>query len=240
MQSSKGQSKDKASKKEAEAIEEKKSSGLICYDMQGKIVDEIPSIFNGKVNLAVLSQAVKMYLANNRLGLAATKTRGEVSGGGKKPWRQKGTGRARAGSIRSPLWRHGGVVFGPHPKDFHYQLSKKIRNSALISALNEKAAKDAILILDKIEIAKAKTKEIKKILDNLKADGKTIIVFARYDKNVQIASRNIPDLTLALADSVNALDVLKNKKIIFLKDAFKIVASRINLEAASVKESKKN
>lgn len=209
---------------------EKKSGDLIVYDMQGNIVEEVPSSFNGKVDLAVLSQAIKMYLANKRFGLAATKTRGEVSGGGKKPWRQKGTGRARVGSTRSPLWRHGGVVFGPHKRDFHYRLSKKIRNLSLISALNEKALKDAILILDKIEIAEAKTKEVKRILDNLKINEKTVFVFAKHQKNIQVASRNIPILTLALADSLNALDVLKNKKIVFVEDAFRRLVKRLSLE----------
>lgn len=214
-------------KKEIIKEEKTKSAKLSVYDMQGKKIDEVPSLFNGKVDLAVLSQAIKMYLANKRFGLAATKTRGEVSGGGKKPWRQKGTGRARAGSIRSPLWRHGGVVFGPHPRNFHYQLSKKIRNLALISALNEKSGKDAILILDKIEIAKTKTKEIKKILDNLKINEKALLVFVKFQKNIQTASKNIPNLTLASCDSVNALDVLKNRKIIFLKDAFDLLGERI-------------
>lgn len=200
---------------------------LPVYNMQGVKIEEITSIFNGKVNPAVLSQAITMYLANQRLGLASTKTRGEVSGGGKKPWRQKGTGRARAGSIRSPLWRHGGIVFGPHPRDFHYQLPAKIRNLALLSALNEKSAQESILVLDKIEIASPKSKEIEKFLDNLKVKEKAVLVFTHYERNIQLASRNMPWVSLALAKEINAHDALKAKKIIFVKDALLALNERL-------------
>ena len=200
---------------------------LVVYDMQGKKIEELPSPFNGKVNNAALSQAVTMYLANQRSGLASTKTRGEVSGGGKKPWRQKGTGRARAGSTRSPLWRHGGVVFGPHPRDFHYTLAPKIRNLALYSALNEKTIQDNIIVLDKLEMPEAKTKAFKTILDNLKVKEKAVIVLLAAEKNLERAGRNIPQVKLALAKNLNALDVVKAKKIIVLKDALKVVEERL-------------
>lgn len=202
---------------------EKKQVKLTIFDMQGKRVDEMESPFNGRSNPAVVSQAITMYLANKRSGLASAKTRGEVSGGCKKPWRQKGTGRARAGSTRSPLWRHGGIVFGPRPRNFHYSLPAKIRNLALRSALNEKSAKADILVLDTIELSSAKTKEIKKLLDNFKVKEKTLIVLARYEKNLKLASQNMPLLSLARAGEVNALDVLKAKKIIFTKEALSIV-----------------
>lgn len=203
------------------------SNKLIVYDMQGKKIDEIDSLFNGKVNPAVMAQAVQMYLANKRRGLASTKTRGEVSGGGKKPWRQKGTGRARAGSIRSPLWRHGGVVFGPHPRDFHYGLSPKIRNAALLSALNEKNNQQLIMVLDKIALPQAKSKELKKLLDGLKIKEKVLFIFNKVQEDFQRAARNIPTVAMAMAGSLNALDVLKAKKIIFSRDAFEFIAGRL-------------
>lgn len=195
--------------------------------MQGKKVEEITSLFNGKVNPAVTAQAVQMYFANKRHGLASTKTRGEVSGGGKKPWRQKGTGRARAGSIRSPLWRHGGVVFGPHPRNFHYGLSPKIRNAALLSALNEKNNQESILVLDKIALPQAKSKELKKLLDGLKIKGKALFIFNKMQEDFQRAARNIPTVSIAMAASLNALDVLKAKKIIFSRDALEFTAGRL-------------
>src|SRR3990167_8526435 len=203
------------------------SEKLTVYDMQGNKIDEIDSLFNGRVNPAVMAQAVNMYLANKRRGLASTKTRGEVSGGGRKPWRQKGTGRARAGSIRSPLWRHGGVVFGPHPRDFHYSLSPKIRNLALLSALNEKNNQELILVLDKITLPQAKSKELKKLLDGLKIKEKVLFIFNKMQEDFQKAARNIPTVAIAMASSLNALDVLKAKKIIFSRDALEFIAGRL-------------
>ena len=191
--------------------------------MQGKKIEELPSIFNGPLKSAAVSQAVTMYLANQRCGLASTKTIGEVSGGGKKPWKQKGTGRARAGSIRSPLWRHGGVVFGPHPKDFHYTLSAKLRNAALRSVLNEKNLNGDILVLEKLEIAKPKTKEIKNILDNLNIKAKTLLVLPRADHNLKLAIKNMTDVESALAEGLNALDCLKSRKDYFLKRVFRVI-----------------
>ena len=203
------------------------SNNLIVYDMQGKKIEELPSIFNGKLNSAVVSQTAAMYLANQRRGLASTKTMGEVSGGGKKPWKQKGTGRARVGSIRSPLWRHGGVVFGPHPKDFHYNLSAKIKNSALYCVLNKKALSGDILVLEKLEIAQPKTKEIKNILDNLKIKEKTLLVLPGANHNLKLAIKNMPKVSAALAGGLNALDCLKAKKIIFLKEALELLSKRL-------------
>lgn len=200
---------------------------LSIYNMQGEKAGELESIFNGKVNQAVMAQAVDMYLANKRCGLASTKTRGEVSGGGKKPWKQKGTGRARVGSIRSPLWRHGGVVFGPHPRDFHYGLSPKIRNAALLSALNEKNNQESILVLDKIALPQAKSKEVKKLLDGLKIKGKALFIFNKMQEDFQRAARNMPTVTIAMAANLNALEVLKAKKIIFSRDALEFIAGRL-------------
>ena len=203
------------------------SNNLIVYDMQGKKIAELLSIFNGNLNSAVVAQAVAMYLANQRCGLASTKTIGEVSGGGKKPWKQKGTGRARAGSIRSPLWRHGGVVFGPHPKDFHYNLSSKFRNAALRSVLSEKSLNGDILVLEKLEIARPKTKEIKNILDNLRIKEKTLLVLPGANHNLKLAIKNMPNVSAALAQGLNALDCLKAKKIIFSKEALGLLSKRL-------------
>lgn len=201
---------------------------LPIYDMQGKKTGEMDSPFNGKTRPAVVSQAVTMYLANARSGLAATKTRGEVSGGGKKPWKQKGTGRARAGSTRSPLWRHGGVVFGTHPRDFHYQLSPRIRNLALVSALNEKGAQGDILVLDKLELTGPKTCEVEKLINSLGAKQKALIVLVSHTKNLRMASANMPRLSLALAKDINAHDIIKAKKVLFVKEALSALGERLS------------
>lgn len=213
--------------KKKKELNETNMSKLNVYDMQGNKVEELPHPFNGKVNRAALSQAVTMYLANQRLGLAATKTRGEVSGGGKKPWRQKGTGRARAGSTRSPLWRHGGVVFGPHPRNFHYSLPEKIRSVALLSALNEKGSRDDIVVLDKLELVDAKTGSLNELLDNLKVKENALIVLGKNEKNIALAARNIPYISITSAKNLNALDVFKVKKILLLRDALEIIEQRL-------------
>ena len=138
---------------------------LPVYNTEGKEIDTVKldsSVFDGDVNLPAIYQAVNAFRANQRKGLAATKTRGEVSGGGKKPWKQKGTGRARVGSTRSPLWRHGGVVFGPHPRNFSYVLPAKIRNLALKSGLNSKLKENNLLVLENLKVEKPKTKEVVK------------------------------------------------------------------------------
>lgn len=201
---------------------------LAVYDMQAKKTGEMDSPFSGRLSPAVVSQAVTMYLANARCGLAATKTRGEVSGGGKKPWKQKGTGRARAGSTRSPLWRHGGVVFGTHPRDFHYQLSPRIRNLALLSALNEKSSQGDILVLEKIELTGHKTGELKKLISGLGVKQKPLIVLAGHEKNLKMASRNMPGLKLALSKDINAHDVIKAKKILFVKESLLMLEQRLS------------
>ncbi len=204
-----------------------KKNTLSVYDMQGGKIEEVTAFFNGAIDKPVIAQVVQMYLANKRTGLAATKTRGEVSGGGKKPWKQKGTGRARAGSIRSPLWRHGGVVFGPHPRDFHYLLPAKIRNRALFAALNEKHSNDCIMVVGALKLSQPKSKEIKKMLDALKVSGKAMLVMNTQENDIQRAARNLPYLSLSLAKDLNALDVLSAKKVIFTKDALKTIEQRL-------------
>jgi large subunit ribosomal protein L4 len=186
------------------------------------------------VNKDVLHQAVVAFRANQRRGLAATKTRGEVSGGGRKPWKQKGTGRARVGSTRSPLWRHGGVIFGPHPRDFSYSLPKKIKNLALRSALNVKVNENNFMVLDNFKLAGAKTKEAVAILKNLKIELnhkkdrlQILILLDKIDKNIKLALRNISFSEFNLAKDVNAYEVLSARKILITKDGLRQLTERI-------------
>lgn len=205
-----------------------KENTLVIYNASGHKVEEIKSPFGGGVNHPVLTEVIKMYLANQRKGLASTKTMGEVSGGGKKPWKQKGTGRARAGSIRSPLWRHGGVVFGPHPRDFSYTLPPKIKRLALLSALCEKG-EHKVVVLEEIPKEKtSKTKDIQKILNLLKSGSKALIVLKKQDNAIARVSRNIPGLVIQVAECLNALDVMRSTKVILLKDALSILKHRVN------------
>lgn len=187
------------------------------YNIKGQPIGKMSldkDIFNGEVNEAVLYQAIKMYEANLRQGTASTKTRSDVSGGGKKPWKQKGTGRARAGTIRSPLWRGGGIIFGPHPRDYSYSIPKGIKKLALISSLNDKLNNNELIVLEDIKIDKPKTKEVISVLRNLKADDKPLLVLDDKDETIIRASRNIPRLLLRDYRALNAYEVLKQHKLI--------------------------
>jgi large subunit ribosomal protein L4 len=207
---------------------------LPIYNTEGKEIETLklnPGVFDGNVNKEAVYQAIVAYRANQRKGLASTKTRGEVSGGGKKPWRQKGTGRARVGSTRSPLWKHGGVVFGPHPRDFSYELPKKIRLAALKSVLNEKIKENNLLILDDMKLASSKTKEAYKIFGNLKLAGKkktesVLFLLHKIDNNTRLALRNISFLSLGLASDTHAYEVVTHKKIILTKDGVSDIVKR--------------
>lgn len=210
---------------------------LPIYNKEGKETETVKldaSVFDGLVNKAVLHQAVIAFRANQRKGLASTKTRGEVSGGGRKPWKQKGTGRARVGSTRSPLWRHGGVIFGPHPRDFSYALPKKIRTLALKSALNAKVNENNFIILDDFKVAQAKTKEAIGVLKNLKintenkkADSMILVLLDKLDKNTKLALRNISFSSFNLAKDVNAYEVLSARKVLVTKDGLRQLTERI-------------
>ncbi len=192
------------------------------YNIKGQSIGKMSldkDIFNGEVNEAILYQAIKMYEANLRQGTASTKTRSDVSGGGKKPWKQKGTGRARAGTIRSPLWRGGGIIFGPHPRDYSYSIPKKIKRLALISSLNDKLNNNELIVLEDIKISKPKTKEFVSILRNLKADDKPLLVLDDKDETIIRASRNIPRLLLRDYKTLNAYEVLKQHKLILTQKA---------------------
>ena len=211
---------------------------LPIYNTEGKELDTIElnsSVFDGNVNTAVIYQAVNAYRANQRKGLASTKTRGEVSGGGRKPWKQKGTGRARVGSIRSPLWRHGGVIFGPHPRDFYYKLPNKIKLLALKSSLNAKVKESNFIVLDSLKLEKPKTKEANKIFSNLKVvsqkDNKpapTLLLLDKLDENLKRALRNISFLNVNLAKDTHAYEVLAHRKVIITKEGLKDIIHRFH------------
>ncbi len=184
-------------------------------------------LFKEKVNKALIHQVIVMYQACLRQGTVSTKTRAEVSGGGAKPWRQKGTGRARVGSSRSPLWLAGGAVFGPHPRDFRYSLPKKIRKAALGESLNAKYLSNNLLFIDEFKEKFSKTKEVAKILKNLKLQGKSLALLDGCDDSIHRAARNIPMFSIMRSEDVNAYDILRNKTIVLTKAAFNKLVKRI-------------
>jgi len=200
-------------------------------DMEGKIKDRFKlegKVFDGTINYALMHQAVVVYLANQRSYTASTKTRGEVKGSNKKPWRQKGTGRARAGSIRSPLWRKGGVVFGPKPRDLYKELSKRMKILALKSALNAKLKDNEFMVLESLNLNSCKTKEFFKILTNLKVEEKrNTFVVDSLEKNLVLSSRNIENVKIVKASDLNTYNALDCKNLIFTKDAILEVQNRI-------------
>jgi large subunit ribosomal protein L4 len=201
---------------------------ILDFDGKQKESIDVPEeILGGPVNQDIIHQAVVMYHANKRQGQASTKERGAVSGGGKKPWRQKGTGRARAGSSRSPLWTGGGVVFGPHPRDYSYSIPKKIKIAALKETINAKYHDKDLLCLDDVKKPLSKTKEFAQILKNLKLEGKILAIMDGSDSSVARVTRNIPFFNMIRVQDVNAFDVLKNKKLLVTKSAIKALIDRI-------------
>jgi len=190
-------------------------------NMQGTPVGEIElsdQIFGIEPNVHVMHSAVVAQLANARLGTHSTLSRGEVRGGGRKPWRQKGTGRARAGTIRSPLWRGGGIIFGPKPRDYSKKLPKKVKRLALCSALSSKVKENTLIVVDQFVFEQPKTKEMVQVLKNLNVDKKALIV-TEDDKNVILSARNIPGVLTSSANTLNVVDILKHDYIIFSKAA---------------------
>ncbi|WP_369355280.1 50S ribosomal protein L4 [Lysinibacillus capsici] len=177
------------------------------------------AIFGIEPNEAVLFDAVVAQRASLRQGNHKVKNRSEVAGGGRKPWRQKGTGRARQGSIRSPQWRGGGIVFGPTPRSYSYKLPKKVRRLALKSALSAKVVEQNFLVLDALALAAPKTKEFTKILKDLSLEKKSLFVTADLDENVALSARNIPGVTVLTANGINVLDLLGHDKVVFTKSA---------------------
>lgn len=203
--------------------EPKKKTGLTLaiYDMTGKEVGELElpkEIFGIKPNKELLAQAVRVYLANQRLGTASTKGRGEVRGGGRKPWKQKGTGRARIGSIRAPHWRGGGVVFGPHPKDYSLSFPKKMKKAALISALSDKFTQKGILVLNEINFKEPKTKEAAKMFRDLDIKGKTMVIMPEFKEKEILSLRNLPKIKSVRMAELNTYEVLNYKKLLFTKE----------------------
>ena len=197
---------------------------LSVHNIKGEEIGEISlneNIFNAKINKYLVHQVVKRYLADKRRGTASTKNRSEVSGGGAKPWRQKGTGMARAGSNRSPIWIGGGTVFGPTPRDYSYSLPKKMKIVALKSVLSAKAKNNEIMILDKLSLNENKTKKIIEILKNLKALKKPIVIIEKEDKNIEQAIRNIQGAMALPVSKLNSYDLLNHGKAIFTKEAIK-------------------
>jgi large subunit ribosomal protein L4 len=199
---------------------------VALYNMDGTSVGEIElkdEIFGIEVNKDVLYQVTKMQLANKRQGTQSTLTRAEVRGGGAKPWRQKGTGRARHGSIRSPIWVKGGVAFAPKPRDYSYTLPKKIKRLAMKSALSSKVQNDNIIVMESLALPQAKTKEMVKVLKNLNVDNKVLLVLPGKDEIVERAARNLPNVKLAFVNTLNVLDILNYDRFMITQDAVRLV-----------------
>ena len=195
---------------------------LSVYDMKGKTVGEVElsdAIIGITPNKFAMHAVVVNYLANQRQGTQSTKTRAEVSGGGKKPWRQKGTGRARQGSTRSPQWRHGGIALGPKPRDYRYTLNKKLRRLAMFSALSSKVANNEFVVVDAIKMDEFKTKTVVEMLKALNTGKKTLIVLDNVDEKVIKSAANIPGVKTAQTNTINVYDLLNADKIVAVKGA---------------------
>ena len=181
------------------------------------------AIFGVEPNMSVVHEVVKNHLANCRQGTQSALTRAEVSGGGRKPWRQKGTGRARQGSTRAPQWTHGGIVFAPKPRSYSYVLNKKVKRLALKSVLSSKVADGELIVVDKIEMSEIKTKEFRKFLDAVKADGKAVVVTPEINANVVKSARNLPGVVTAPAKLINVYDLVNAKYLVVDKDALAVI-----------------
>ena len=194
------------------------------YNIEGKKVSDIEladSVFGIEPNENIVHSVLKNYLANQRQGTQSTKTRAEVSGGGKKPWRQKGTGRARQGSTRAPQWIKGGIALGPKPRSYRYTVNKKERRLAIKSVLSSKVLEKELTVVDKLELKEIKTKSMVNALAALKVEGKTLIVLPENDKNVVMSARNIKDVKTISANNINVFDLLKYSNLILPVDTVK-------------------
>jgi large subunit ribosomal protein L4 len=196
---------------------------------QGELEVKFPIVEDGKGTQAV-HDAVVAYQAAQRMGTACTKNVGDVAGTNKKPWRQKGTGRVRTGSFQSPLWRGGGVVFGPKPRDFTKKISRKTRQLALRKALSERLKAGDVVVVDDLKLGSPKTKDFVGVLSALELNGSALMVTQDADKNLTLASRNIPNVTLTTCDLLNTYDVLRPDKLVFTKGAFEKVEARLAKE----------
>jgi len=195
---------------------------VAVFNMAGDSVGQLElseSIFGIEVNENALHQVVVNYLANQRQGTQSTKTRTEVRGGGRKPWRQKGTGRARQGSIRSPQWTGGGVALGPKPRDYRFRLNKKLRKLAMKSALSSKVQNGELIVLDELVLNEIKTKEVAKILSNVNAAAKALIVLPEKNDNIYLSARNLADVETTFVDTLNVYSILKYDFMVTTKSA---------------------
>ena len=196
-------------------------ANVSVYNMEGKQIDTIElndAVFGVEVNEHLVHMAVVQQLANNRQGTQKAKTRSEVSGGGRKPWRQKGTGHARQGSIRAPQWTGGGVVFAPVPRDYSFKLNKKEKRAALKSALTSKVQGSSLIVVDELKFDEIKTKNFTNVMNNLKVE-KGLVVIADNDINVVMSARNVADVDTTLVNTINVYDVMKAKTVVLTKDA---------------------
>ncbi|MFN7138058.1 MAG: 50S ribosomal protein L4 [Limisphaerales bacterium] len=195
----------------------------------GELEVRFPLIENGKGTQAV-HDAVTAYMAAQRSGTACTKTMGEVAGTGKKPWRQKGTGRARAGSFQSPLWRGGGVVFGPKPRDFSKKVNSRTKQLAMRKALSERIKAGDVLVVDDLKLSTPKTKDFVAVLDALNIDNTALFVSQAIDQNLVLAARNLPHVDVVTSDALNTYQVLRPAKLVFTRSAFEKVEERLSKE----------
>ena len=200
------------------------------YDTHGKTHGDADLKIQGSgASFQLVQDAVVAHRANQRQGNASTKTRGEVAGSGKKPWRQKGTGRARSGSIRSPIWRHGGVVFGPKPRDYSKTMPRKMKRAAFQNALVERAEAGDLIVLKGLKLSSPKTREFAAVVEKLPLDGgSALFVYGEPDKNLLLAGRNLPQVDLVSAESLNIYQVLMFGKLIFTEDALEKVHARLS------------
>ncbi len=197
-------------------------ANVSVFNMEGKEVGTIDlndAVFGVEVNEHLVHLAVVQQLANKRQGTQKAKTRSEVSGGGRKPWRQKGTGHARQGSTRAPQWTGGGVVFAPVPRDYSFKLNRKEKQAAIRSALSDRVASGKLIVVDELKFDGAKTKAFAEVLKNLKAADKTLVLIADNDQNVVLSARNIPSVKAALTGEINTYDIMNAQTLILTKDA---------------------
>ena len=196
-------------------------ANVSVYNMEGKEVGKMDlndAVFGVEINEHLVHMAVVQNLANKRQGTQKAKTRSEVSGGGRKPWRQKGTGHARQGSTRAPQWKGGGVVFAPVPRDYSFKLNKKEKRAALKSVLTSRVQDNKLIVLEELKLDSIRTKDFKKVMDNLKVE-KAMVVIGEQDQNVILSARNLPKVNTAVAENINVYDILKGDTLVLTKDA---------------------
>jgi large subunit ribosomal protein L4 len=204
------------------AAEGQAAGTAVVYDREGKETGQVElpeAVFGAPINEAVLHQAVRRQLANERQGTHETKTRGDVSGGGKKPWKQKGTGRARQGSTRAPQWRHGGTVFGPHPRSYEQKMPRKQRRVALRSALAAKHQEGAVRVIEELAFEEPKTRVVAELFDQLGAGARTLLVIREHDLNLEKSTRNLASVKTILTGNLNPSDVLTADTVVFTRSA---------------------